>query len=104
GMPAAALAQDSDSQRADLASLRLQVHFDPIGAEVHTLDHDGRAVHYIDEGRAGDRAVVFIGGAGTSLEAFQLTEFARTTREQLGLRVISVERNGFGESPFDPNL
>lgn len=98
----AALAQDAG--RPDPAELRLQVQFDHIGAEVHSLDHDGRAVFYIDEGRPGDRVVVFVGGAGTSLEAFQLTEFARTTREQLGLRMVSVERNGFGESPFDPGL
>jgi hypothetical protein len=43
--------------------------------------------------------LVFIGGQGTSLEAFQLSEFARTSREELGLRVISVERNGFGVEP-----
>ena len=44
------------------------------------------------------------GGIGTSARAFELTEFARTTREGLGLRVISVERNGFGETPLDPGL
>lgn len=85
-------------------TLRLQNEFDHIGAEVHSLTRNGRATYYIDEGDPGDRAVVFIGGQGTSLEAFQLTEFAKSTREQLGLRVISVERNGFGESEFDPKL
>ena len=47
---------------------------------------------------------MFIGGAGTSLEAFQLTEFARSSREALRVRVISVERNGFGESALDTSL
>jgi len=42
--------------------------------------------------------------AGTSLEAFQLTQFARSSREALRVRVISVERNGFGESPLDTAL
>lgn len=90
--------------KQDPATLKLQTAFDPIGAEVHTLDRQGRAIYYIDEGSPAGRPVVFIGGLGTSLEAFQLTEFARTTRQRLGLRVISVERNGFGESGFDAKL
>ncbi|MBK4216872.1 alpha/beta hydrolase [Paracoccus caeni] len=96
----------AEEERAarDPSSLRLQESFDHIGAEVHSLSKDGRDVFYIDEGSAEDKPVVFIGGQGTSLEAFQLTEFARTTREELGIRVISVERNGFGESEFDPSL
>lgn len=99
--PAKALAKVPAKAAADIA---LQTAFDPIGAEVHQLDHNGRAIFYIDEGPRDGRTVVFIGGAGTSLEAFQLTEFARSSREALGLRVISVERNGFGESAFDPAL
>lgn len=89
---------------ADPAAFELQNEFDHIGAEVHTITQGERDIFFIDEGRDGDRAVVFIGGQGTSLEAFQLTEFARTMREELGLRVISVERNGLGESAFDPDL
>lgn len=100
-LPAAA--QAADPGRNPL-SITLQTDFDHIGAEVHSLTHDGRTSYYIDEGKPGQRAVVFMGGQGTSLEAFQLTEFARTSREELGLRVISVERNGFGESQLDLNL
>lgn len=91
-------------EKASVDGIQLQNEFDPIGAEVHSLNHDGRDIFYIDEGPKDGRPVVFIGGAGTSLEAFQLTEFARSSREALGLRVISVERNGFGESKFDPAL
>ncbi len=86
------------------APLKLQTDFDQVSAEVHSLTHEGRTSYYIDEGKPGQRAVVFLGGQATSLQAFQLTEFARTSREQLGLRVISVERNGFGESPLDLSL
>ena len=86
------------------APLKLQNDFDPVSAQVHSLTHEGRTSYYIDEGKPGQRAVVFLGGQGTSLQAFQLTEFARTSREKLGLRVISVERNGFGESALDLNL
>lgn len=82
----------------------LQSEFDHIGAQVHSLTRGDRTSYYIDEGKPGQRVVVFIGGQATSLESFQLTEFARTNREQLGLRVVSVERNGFGQSAFDPDL
>jgi non-heme chloroperoxidase len=102
-VPALAAAHRGRAKR-DPRSLKLQNEFDRIGAEVQALTCNGRTSYYIDEGNLGDRAVVFIGGAGTSLEAFQLTEFARTSRDKLGLRVISVERNGFGESQLDLNL
>lgn len=99
-----ALAGAAPASAQDPRSVNLQEDFDHIGAEVHALEREGRTSHYIDEGDPGGRAVVFIGGQGTSLEAFQLTEFARSSREALGLRVVSVERNGFGESVFDPAL
>ena len=47
---------------------------------------------------------MFLGGRGTNLDAFYETEFARPTRERLQLRAISVERNGFGMTAFDPGL
>ena len=47
---------------------------------------------------------MFFGGLGTDLDAFYVTEFARATRERLKLRAISVERNGFGMTAFDPGL
>jgi pimeloyl-ACP methyl ester carboxylesterase len=68
---------------------------------------EGRArgpVRFIDEGSADWRAVVFFGGLGTDVNAFYDTEFARALRERLCLRVVSVERNGFGMTPFDPSL
>lgn len=101
---AGALAGAGAASAQDARAVDLQEDFDHIGAQVHALDRGGRTSHYIDEGGRGDRAVVFMGGQGTSLEAFQLTEFARSSRDELGLRVISVERNGFGESTFDPAL
>jgi pimeloyl-ACP methyl ester carboxylesterase len=47
--------------------------------------------------------VVFFGGLGTDVNAFYETEFARSMRERLCLRVVGVERNGFGMTPFDPS-
>jgi non-heme chloroperoxidase len=63
-----------------------------------------RVVRYIDEGSADWRPVVFFGGLGTDVTAFYATEFARSLRERLRLRFVSVERNGFGMTPFDPSL
>ncbi|HLY48476.1 MAG TPA: alpha/beta hydrolase [Solirubrobacteraceae bacterium] len=48
--------------------------------------------------------MLFLGGFATSVRAFELTEFARTTRRRLHLRTISVERNGFGATPLDTTL
>ena len=88
--------------------LDLQDRFDalPEGpGDVHTLAlPDGREARYIDEGESSWRAVVFFGGACTSVGAFSLTEFLRTSRQLLRLRVVSVERNGFGATPFDLSL
>jgi non-heme chloroperoxidase len=69
-----------------------------------SLLNDGREVHFIDEGKLGCRPIVFFGGLGTGVDAFYLTEFARDIREELQLRVISVERNGFGETRLEPSL
>jgi non-heme chloroperoxidase len=102
---AGAAADERGGHHTAAASIDLQESFDHIGAQVHALEtRPGRTSYYIDEGEPGWTPVVFIGGAGTSLEAFQLTEFARTSREELGVRVISVERNGFGESTLDRSL
>lgn len=62
------------------------------------------SVRYLDTGERGWHPVVFFGGLGTSAGAFSLTEFARPLRETLGLRFVSVERNGFGDTPFTPGL
>src|SRR5690625_3968647 len=103
GTSLSALAQ-SEPTISKPEALEISNGFDHIGAEIHELDHEGRQIFYLDEGDPEGRAVVFLGGQGTSLDAFQLAEFNRSFREQLGLRMISVERNGFGESPFDPDL
>jgi non-heme chloroperoxidase len=80
-----------------------QAAFDPLGPRVQsTRLPSGRTVRYIDDGEPGWTPLVWFGGAGTSVRAFRLLEFARTLREELQVRVISVERNGLGETPFDP--
>lgn len=81
----------------------LQRQFDPIGPEVVALPGPGgRVLHYADTGEAGWRPVLYIGGTGTSARAMLMTGYLETLRRQLHLRMISVERNGFGNTAFDP--
>jgi non-heme chloroperoxidase len=85
-----------------LTTVLRQIGFDPLGPHVRAATlPSGRTVRYIDEGEPGWTPLVWFGGAGTSVRAFGLLEFARTLREELAVRVISVERNGLGETPFD---
>lgn len=78
--------------------------FDSLGAAVQALRlPDGRTVHYVDTGERGWRPVLFIPGTGTSARSLELTEFLRTLRQRLKLRLISVERNGFGDTAFRPD-
>lgn len=77
--------------------------FDSLGPVVRSSQvASGRTVHFIDEGQPAGVPLVFLGGAGTSVRAFRLMEFARSFREQLAVRIISVERNGLGQTPFNP--
>ena len=62
----------------------------------------GRTIHYADTGEAGFRPVLFVGGTGTSACAFGMTEFLKSMRVQLKLRLITVERNGFGDTALTP--
>lgn len=64
---------------------------------------DGRIRYYIDEGDPRGIPVVLVTGSGTSVTASLLTSHLNTLRDQLGIRVISVQRNGYGESGYDEN-
>jgi pimeloyl-ACP methyl ester carboxylesterase len=81
----------------------LQTGFDSLGPAVTALPGaNGRVLHYADTGEAGWRPVVYIGGTGTSARAMLMTGYLETLRRQLHLRLITVERNGFGDTAFDP--
>jgi len=81
----------------------LQDQFDAMGPAVVALPGTGRRVlHYTDTGEAGWRPVLYLGGTGTSARAMLMTGYLETMRRQLHLRLISVERNGFGDTAFDP--
>lgn len=83
--------------------MKLPDRFDPLGPTVKQVPvGSGRTAHFIDEGDGDWRTVLFFGGLATSVRAFGLLEFARRLREQLRIRVVSVERNGIGQTPFDP--
>ncbi|MFH8608326.1 alpha/beta fold hydrolase [Streptomyces sp. NPDC018029] len=84
---------------------KVQDDFDSLGPEVRAAKlSDGRTAHYSDTGDKEGKPVLFIGGTGTSARASHMTDFFRSTREDLGLRLISVERNGFGDTAFDEKL
>ncbi|HEX4848035.1 MAG TPA: alpha/beta hydrolase [Novosphingobium sp.] len=77
--------------------------FDSIGTPVQSLTtKEGRKVHFTDTGEKGWKPVLFIGGVGTSGRAPELVAFLDTMRKRLKLRIISVERNGLGDTAFDP--
>ena len=83
--------------------IAFQTTFDSIGPAVQALPGPGgRTIHFADTGEAGWRPVLYIGGTGTSARAFLMTGYLETLRRQLRLRLISVERNGFGDTAFDP--
>ncbi|MFM9934785.1 MAG: alpha/beta fold hydrolase [Novosphingobium sp.] len=78
-------------------------HFDPIGTPVSSFKtREGRTVHYTDTGEAGWRPMLFIGGVGTSGRAPELVAFLDTLRRRLKVRIIAVERNGLGDTTYDP--
>ena len=85
------------------SALDLQEDFNYVGAAVKSMtDSTGHVVNYIDQGEECWRTVVLIGGGGTGVRAFELTEFVRDLREELRIRVICVERNGVGMTQFEP--
>ena len=87
------------------ASTAFPEKFDSLGPSVkQILTEKNRVVHYIDDGDSNDIPVVFVGGLGTSVRAIRLLDFLRTMREDLGIRIISIERNGFGQTEFNSNL
>ncbi|MDL2227061.1 hypothetical protein LJB86_05350, partial [Deltaproteobacteria bacterium OttesenSCG-928-M10] len=86
-------------------ALEFQSKFDYLGPQMMSFTNSqGRELTYIDVGEKDWQVVLFLGGSATSTQAFHMTEFARTLRQDLKLRVISVGRNGFGMTKFTPGL
>ena len=87
------------------ASTIFPKQFDSLGPSVKKLlTANNRIIHYIDDGNSNDIPVVFVGGLGTSARAIRLLDFLRTMRQDLSIRIISIERNGFGQTEFNKNL
>ena len=79
--------------------------FDSLGPTVKQLTTEtGRQIHYVDDGVTKAHPVVFTGGLGTSVRAIRLLDFLSTMRQNLNIRMITVERNGFGQTQFNPDL
>ena len=80
----------------------LPASFDSLGPTVQSVARGDRTLHFIDDGEG--MPVLFLGGLGTSVRAIRLLDFLESFRADLGLRFISVERNGLGQTAFDPRL
>ena len=63
---------------------------------------DGEEAWVVDTGPNDGLAVLFIGGTGTSATVVSLVEFLSSAREALGIRLISIDRPGYGSAPLDP--
>jgi pimeloyl-ACP methyl ester carboxylesterase len=91
--------------KPDAGQVRFPEAFDSLGPTVQTLEREGgRLVHFIDDGEAGWLPVVLTGGLGTSVRVIRLLDFLRSLRRTLNIRIITVERNGFGQTALDPSL
>jgi len=78
--------------------------FDPIGTPVQSIKtQESRTIYYTDTGEKGWSTILFIGGVGTSGRAPELVAFLDTMRRRLKVRIVAVERNGLGDTAFDPN-
>jgi pimeloyl-ACP methyl ester carboxylesterase len=87
------------------AHTSLNSSFDSLGPTVQNIEtKNGRKIHYIDDGNSKGIPVVFTGGLGTSVRAIRLLDFLKTMRNDLNIRMITVERNGFGQTQFNPSL
>jgi len=97
------LAASASAARPNPTKMKLPTSFSHIGAPVHSFTTaSGHVVHYVDQGKKSWRTLVLVGGAGTGVQAFELTEFTRALRNKLNIRVVCVERNGFGMTQFEP--
>lgn len=85
---------------------KIQKQFDAYGPFPETKQMklaSGKKLYYTDT-KEGEVAVLSIpGSGGDAQDAHLLVNHLRTLREQLGIRVISVEKNGLGSTPYDPN-
>jgi non-heme chloroperoxidase len=102
-LAALALATPVLARPAPAGPIIFPTQFDSIGTPVQSLtSKEGRKVHFTDTGEQGWRPILFIGGVGTSGRAPELVAFLDTMRKRLKLRIIAVERNGLGDTTFDP--
>ncbi|MBS3788279.1 alpha/beta hydrolase [Candidatus Bipolaricaulota bacterium] len=82
----------------------VQEKFDYLGPVIHHFKlESGKTVAFVDEGKKDWTPVLYVGGAGTASRVMHLTDFVRSLRKKLQLRLITVGRNGFGETGYVPD-
>jgi non-heme chloroperoxidase len=84
-------------------NISYQQYYEPVESsiEIRSLESsDQTTLYYIDEGDPQGIPVLLVTGSGTSVTAALLTTHLNTLRDQLSIRLISVQRNGFGQSMY----
>lgn len=78
--------------------------FDPVTSPEPTevVLADGGSAWVVDTGPVDGLPVLFVGGTGTSATVVRLVEFLSSARDALGIRLVSIDRNGFGAADLDP--
>ena len=71
-------------------------------SEEVTVD-GGKSAWVSQSGPRDGTPVLFVGGSATSATVVDLVSFLSSAQDELGIRLISVERNGFGDTPLDPS-
>ncbi|MCC6924427.1 alpha/beta hydrolase [Novosphingobium sp.] len=99
----AALSVQAQAKPSPAVPIVFPDQFDSIGTPVQSMTtKEGRKVHFTDTGEPGWKPLLLIGGVGTSGRAPELVAFLDTMRRRLKVRIIAVERNGLGDTAFDP--
>lgn len=97
------IACSDSSDNLPTNGISYQQYYEPVESsiEIGSLESSGQAtLYYIDEGDPQGIPVLLVTGSGTSVTATLLTTHLNTLRDQLGIRLISVQRNGFGQSTY----
>lgn len=97
---------DAAVKRTDETFLqnKIQEDFDTYGPLPETKQislSSGKTLYYTDI-KGGNNVVLSIpGSGGDAMSSYYLFNHLNTLREQLGIRIISVEKNGLGSTPYD---
>jgi len=94
---------NSEQQRTDTVAAEFQQRFQAVDTTITIKSFEtekGETLDYIDEGNPSGHPVLLITGFGTSVTAALLTTHLAQLRDDLDIRLLSLQRNGFGEQAY----